>query len=539
VQGEFRPGAAGTEWCDAEVLRAIRRRSLAALRKEIEPVPPQTLGRFLPAWQGVGGQGAATRGRGPDALLRSIEQLAGVPLPASALETLVLPARIAGYAPAMLDELTAAGEVVWAGAGSLAGRDGWVALAPAEAAELLLPPPTEGDDGEVHRAVLSLLDGQQALFFRTISAHAAATVPGTTDADVTRALWDLVWSGRLTNDTFAPVRGLLAGANSGTHSRPARPPRARFGRYRGLAPAAVRDAAAAAREAAGGTPSQARTGRSGAGPNQAGLMSGRWSRLPDRVSDATLLGYAAAEALLDRHGVVTRGAVAAERLPGGFAAVYPVLKAAEESGRARRGYFVDGLGAAQFAMPGAVDALRARAEDAQAARSSPAPALVLAATDPANPYGAALPWPVRGTAGGDPGDPVSATAHIDMLAPTVAPLDGPAPAGPADSARVPAALIRAKRGHQPARKAGALVVLVDGACVLYVERGGRTLLSFTDEPDVLTPAADALALAVREGMLGKLAVEKADGAPVVTSSLGDALSAAGFRPTPRGLRLRG
>ena len=428
----------------------------------------------------------------------------------------------------MLDELTAAGEVVWAGAGSLAGRDGWIALAPADAAELLLPPPTEGDDGEVHRSILSLLDGQQALFFRTISAHASASVPGTTDADVTRALWDLVWSGRLTNDTFAPVRGLLSGANAGTHSRPARPPRARFGRYRGLAPAVVRDAAAAAREAAGGTP-----GRGRSGPNQAGLMSGRWSRLPDRVSDPTLLGYAAAEALLDRHGVVTRGAVAAERLPGGFAAVYPVLKAAEESGRARRGYFVDGLGAAQFAMPGAVDALRARAEDAQAARTNPAPALVLAATDPANPYGAALPWPVprrrrvRTTRAGPP------TTHPD---PPLAPLVG---SQPADDRSGAGRLVRAKRGHQPARKAGALVVLVDGACVLYVERGGRTLLSFTDDPDVLTPAADALALAVREGMLGKLAVEKADGAPVVTSSLGDALSAAGFRPTPRGLRLRG
>jgi ATP-dependent Lhr-like helicase len=200
-------------------------------------------------------------------------------------------------------------------------------------------------------------------------------------------------------------------------------------------------------------------------------------------------------------------------------------------------------------MPGAVDALRARAEDAQATRSSPAPALVLAATDPANPYGAALPWPVRGVVadGSDEADP----ADHGLPAPPLAPLTGSALAGSPlagsplagstapVAVRVPAALIKAKRGHQPARKAGALVVLVDGACVLYVERGGRTLLSFTADPDVLTPAADALALAVREGMLGKLAVEKADGAPVVTSSLGDALSAAGFRPTPRGLRLRG
>jgi ATP-dependent Lhr-like helicase len=190
---------------------------------------------------------------------------------------------------------------------------------------------------------------------------------------------------------------------------------------------------------------------------------------------------------LDRHGLVTRGAVVAERLAGGFAAVYPVLAAAEEAGRARRGYFVDGLGAAQFATAGAVERcvlwplagrLRPRS----------------GTTDPANPYGAALPWPSRTTDGG--------------------------------------------RGHQPGRKAGALVVLVDGACCLYVERGGKTLLSFTDDRAELQPAADALALAVRDGLLGKLAVERADGAAVVNSPTGDALEAAGFRPTPRGLRLR-
>jgi len=174
--------------------------------------------------------------------------------------------------------------------------------------------------------------------------------------------------------------------------------------------------------------------------------------------------------------------------------VYPVLKAAEESGRARRGYFVDGLGAAQFALPGAVDRLRAEARPADVRDA--APTLVLAATDPANPYGAALAWP----------------------------------AAPAPGA--------GRRGHQPARKAGALVVLVDGSCVIYVERGGRTLLSFTDDATVLQPAADALALAVRDGALGKLQVERADGAPIVASPLGYALEAAGFRPTPRGLRLR-
>jgi ATP-dependent Lhr-like helicase len=222
-------------------------------------------------------------------------------------------------------------------------------------------------------------------------------------------------------------------------------------------------------------------------------MSGRWSVLPDRDLDPTRRAVAGAEVLLDRYGVVTRGCAQAERISGGFAAVYPVLKAAEESGRARRGYFVDGLGAAQFALPGAVDRLRSYARPTDV--RSPEPALVLAATDPANPYGAALAWPVA----------------------------------PAEDG---------KRGHQPARKAGALVVLVDGCCVLYVERGGRTLLSFTDDPAMLQPAADALALAVRDGALGKLAVERADGVPIVASPLGAALEAAGFRPTPRGLRLR-
>jgi ATP-dependent Lhr-like helicase len=226
-------------------------------------------------------------------------------------------------------------------------------------------------------------------------------------------------------------------------------------------------------------------------------MGGRWSLVPTPDQDPTRRALAAADVLLDRYGIVTRGSVVGERISGGFAAVYPVLKAAEESGRARRGYFVEGLGAAQFALPGAVDRLRAEARPLDARRPEGSAALVLAATDPANPYGATLPWPV---------------------APR--PIDG-------------------GRGHQPARKAGALVVLIDGDCILYVERGGRTLLSFSDDPAALQPAADALALAVRDGALGKLQVERADGVPITASALGEALTAAGFRPTPRGLRLRG
>jgi ATP-dependent Lhr-like helicase len=471
LHGEFSPGGVGLEWCDAEVLRAVRRRSLAALRREVEPVAPAALGRFVPAWQGVGERTI----RGVDGVARVLEQLAGLRLPASALETLVLPSRVVDYSPALLDELTLAGEVVWAGAGGLGAHDCWVALAPAELAPLVLPLP---DDvaGAVPDAIRAALDGGQAMFFRALAERSGSE----SDEEITAAIWDLVRAGLLTNDTLAPVRAMLAPASRTAHSRRPRTPRSRYGRYSGLA-------------APGGAASALRPAPYG--------MGGRWSAVPPRNADPTLRALAAADVLLDRHGVLTRGAVAASEVSGGFAAVYPVLKAAEESGRVRRGYFVEGLGAAQFALPGAVDRLRAHGRPAPGGYGpsddrTPAPALVLAATDPANPYGAALPWPA---------------------------------APPTETGR----------GHQPARKAGALTVLVDGACVLYVERGGRTLLSFSDDATVLQPAADALALAVRDGALGKLAVERADGIPIAASVLGDALAAAGFRPTPRGLRLRG
>ncbi len=478
VSGEFRPGGAGQEWCDAEVLRSLRRRSLARLRKEVEPVPTVAMARFLPVWQGVG-----SRARGTEGLLRVVEQLAGAVVPASALETTVLPSRLAGYSPALLDELTAAGEVLWAGSGSLPGGDGWVALAPADVADLLLPEPGAVETTDLHTAVLDALDGDQALFFRSLSDR----VGSTDDAALLAAMWDLVWAGRLTNDTLAPLRVALGSSGRPAAGRRRAPTRARYGRP-GRAPLPSRS----------GPPSAA----------------GRWSRLPEREADTTRRAHAQAEVLLDRHGVLTRGAVAAERTPGGFQAVYPVLRAAEDSGRARRGYFVESLGAAQFATPGAVDRLRTYATDRFEApagppdpepgrggrgRREPAPAVVLAATDPAQPFGAALPWPDR------PSD-----------------TDG-----------------EGGRGHRPGRKAGALVVLVDGHLTLYVERGGRTLLSWTAEAVPLQAAADALALAVREGGLGRLAVERADGESVhAPSALSDALEAAGFRPTPRGLRLR-
>jgi ATP-dependent helicase Lhr and Lhr-like helicase len=470
TSGEFTPAGAGTEWCDTEILRLLRRRSLAALRQEIEPVPAGTLARFLPAWQHVG-----SSARGVEATLAAIEQLQGLPLPASALERLILPARVADYSPAYLDELCSSGEVLWAGAGAIAGGDGWVTLAFADTAPVLLAPPSDALTlTPLHEAILESLASGQALFFRGLTA----TLDGVPEPDVVAALWDLVWAGLVSNDTLGPLRTLLSGA--GAHRGRPTPTRTRYRRPgRSASLAALRS-----------------------GPPTA---AGRWSALPERDTDPTRRAAALTDVLLERHGVVTKGAVAAEGPPGGFAGVYPVLGALEERGAARRGYFVEGLGAAQFAVPGAVDRLRALAEREDRLngdRSTGGGALVLAATDPASPYGAALPWPERAV---DSGDGDSAT----------------------------------RTGHRAGRKAGALVVLVAGELALYVERGGRTLLSFVDDPQALSVAAKALADAVHTGALGALAVERADGASVHASPLRDALAAAGFRATPRGLRLRG
>ena len=502
VEGEFLPtgsAAGGTEWCDAEVLRLLRRRCLARLRKEAEPVPPEVLGRFLPAWHGILGTAAgADRGPGSGgrrradagAVLEVVERLAGAPVPASALETLVLPARVPGYSPALLDELTSAGEVVWSGAGALPGGDGWLVLAPADGAPLMLPEPGEVSMTPLHEAVLEVLGGGGALFFRMLSDRVAALLGGSLpdDTEVAAAIWDLVWAGLLTNDTLAPLRVAL----SGQQRRSAASARAAVPRPRPGGPGR--------RYGFGRPPMPTRSGPP--------TVSGRWSLLPGRPSASdgapTVRAHALALTLLDRHGVLTRGAVASERIPGGFAAVYPVLRAMEEAGQCRRGYFVEGLGAAQFALPGAVDRMRALADRPRAADPgarasiSAERAVVLAAADPAQPYGAALPWPDR------PGETPSS--------------------------------------HRPGRKAGALVVLVDGSLALYVERGGRTLLSWTDDPELLGPSAAALAAAVRDGALGRLSVERADGLTVGSgihgSPLARALEAAGFRPTPRGLRLR-
>ncbi|MFI9201674.1 ATP-dependent helicase [Streptomyces sp. NPDC053048] len=501
VQGEFHPSGIGQEWCDAAVLRRLRRRSLAALRHELEPVPPTTLAAFLPQWQHIGSHGL----RGIDGLVRAVEQLQGAPVPASALEKLVLPSRVTDYSPAMLDELTAAGEIVWAGSGALPGKDGWVSLLLADAAPLLLPAPHPLELSPVHQAVLDALSGGYGLFFRQIADQVRAAAPdfgdsAGTDARIAEAVWDLAWSGRLTNDTLAPLRSLLgSGRTAGSTAHRARRavPRGRYGAL------------------VGRTGTLAPAGRATASRGGPPTVAGRWSLLPDREPDATHRAHALARTLLDRHGVVTRGAVAAEGVEGGFSAAYRVLSAFEESGQARRGYVVEGLGAAQFAMDGAIDRLRAAGTARERSAGAPeAPwgarppadrparsrAVVLAAADPANAYGAALPWPE-----------------------------------PPEGA-----------GHKPGRKAGSLVVLLDGALALYVERGGKTLLAWPQQPGDgpdgddpgLREAAAALAEAARAGALGTVTVERVNGAAALTSPLGALLESVGFHATPRGLRLR-
>ena len=506
LEGEFRPAGSGSEWCDADVLRRLRRRTLAVLRKEVEPVEPAALGRFLSVWQHVGGAAATGSGRpgsrlrGVDGVLTAVDQLAGCAVPASALEPLVLGSRVVDYTAALLDELTATGEVLWAGHGRLPGNDGWVSLHLADSAALTLPDPAVDDTLEltpVHDAVVSALEGGGAYFFRQLAQRLGQAgddmASPVSESDLHAALWDLVWSGQVGNDTLAPVRSLVGGG--GAHRARRTPPRPRIASRRSPSP----------------RPPGRATGRSSSRA-LAATAAGRWSLLPPVDTDPTRRAHASAEGLLERHGIVTRGAVTSERIPGGFAGVYKVLSAFEDSGRCRRGYFVASLGAAQFGIPGAVDRLRTFSLESGGPPAS-APlgsdlgkkpsAVALAATDPANPYGAALPWPERASA-----DPDAASS-----------------------------------GHRPGRKAGALVVLVDGELTVYVERGGRTLLTFSHEADVLDPAIAELAEAVRRGALGRLLVERADGEHILgrgpqPSPLRRALESAGFIVTPRGLRLR-
>jgi ATP-dependent Lhr-like helicase len=461
------------EWCDSEVLRRLRMRSLAAIRGSVEPVPPDAFARFLPVWQHI-----ARPLEGIDGVAAAIEQLAGVPVPASAWESLVLPARVSDYRPAMLDELTATGEVIWSGQGALPGRDGWIALHPADAAPLTLQAPAdELIPASLEERIIEALASGGAYF----AAQLRQLTVAENEQSVIEALWSLTWAGRVTNDTFAPVRMLLGGGSQ-AHRTARRAPRARM--YRG---ASIPRASA---------------------PPRPPAIGGRWSLLPTPEPDPTLRATAAASLLLDRYGVVTRGSVQAEGLPGGFAQAYRVLAGFEQAGHCRRGYIIEKLGAAQFAASTTVDRLR---EFAGLPDPPPLRAVTLAATDPANPYGAALPWPA---------------------------LEGVT--------------------HRPGRKAGGLVVLVDGALTLYLERGGKSALAFTDDEPRLTSAARDLVATARARQLATLTIEQVNGAfvhgtvptPLPSAAgaapaasgrarpVGRALRDAGFVESPRGLTLR-
>ena len=471
VRGEFTDTADGDQWCDADVLKILRRRSLAALRAQVEPVSTAAYARFLPAWQQVG----STHGSGVDGLVAVIDQLAGVPMPASAVEPLVFGQRVRDYQPAMLDELLAAGEVTWSGAGPIGGGDGWIAFHPADSAPLTLAPATDIEFTDTHRAILDTLSRGGAYFFRQLTDQ--------NPEQFKQALWELIWAGWVTGDTFAPIRAMLSGprrsagrrAGSPAHRQRQRPPR--LSRY-----------SVAHAQARSSDPT----------------VAGRWSALPAAEPDSTVRAHFQAELLLNRHGVLTKGAAAAEGVPGGFSMLYKVLTAFEDAGRCQRGYFVESLGGAQFAVASTVDRLRSYLDGVDPERRD-YHAVVLAAADPANPYGAALPWPTRKASGEDDSD----------------------------------------AAHRPGRKAGALVALVDGELVWFLERGGRSLLSFAQDTEAHGAAAAALADLVGTGRVQSLLVEKVNGVPVLEpgaegerAAVQEALTGAGFARTPRGLRLR-
>jgi ATP-dependent Lhr-like helicase len=421
IAGHFRPGGADREYCHPEVLQRLRRRSLATLRREVEAVPAETLARFLPAWQGVGADA-----RGHERLMEVITQLQGMAIPLSVLERDILPARMT-YDGRVLDELIAAGEVLWQGRGAVGRDDGRLALFLRVDAGRLLSFPNEPPQSELHDAIRLRLRERGAAFMRDL-LDASAGFPLD---DVVDAVYDLVWAGEVTNDTVQPLRFL------GPVRRHPRRPLMRL------------------------VPPRAQ---------------GRWSLLApaqDAGAGGTERGIALANALLQRHGVLTREAVAAENVPGGFAALYPVLRAMEESGRIRRGYFVEGCGAAQFALGGAVDALRSQ-------RTGTGATVLLAAIDPANPFGAVLPWP--------------------------------------------------KLAGRAARSAGSFVVLSGGELRLYVERGGRSMLTCGEIAD-----DDVDALAKVAARLGRLDLQSIDGEPAPSHPLASRLRTIGFAPSPRGL----
>jgi ATP-dependent Lhr-like helicase len=463
MEGGFRPGGLNREWIDAEVLRTIRRKSLAKLRKEIEPVEQSTLARLFTRWQGV-----IQPRRGLDALLDTIENLQGAPLPASLLETEILPARIAGYKPADLDTLIAAGEVVWTGLDPIGERDGRIGLYLAEKLPLLWTPRPKTDLDERQQQIVAYLRSNGASFFQPLHDAIGGGYPGET----LEALWSLVWSGLLTNDALHALRANCEKpAGSGRNAKPSRRTHNQTGfRSRRTTPPTAQ---------------------------------GRWSLNEtsfDETRNATEWSHAIAQQLLTRYGVVFRETAHAENLPGGFSAIYDVMKALEESGRVRRGYFAADLGATQFAMPAAVDLLRSLRIDTQKDASE---VVMLAATDPANPYGALLRWP----------------------------------AAP-------------EEGSSLTRSVGARVVLVDGALTAYMRRGNPSIqVLLPEEEPARSQRARALAeflvLSVQReggvdesrGRMGML-ITAVNGVPVAEHLLARFLLDAGFHPAPMGFNVR-
>ena len=452
VRGQMRPGGRGDEWCDPEVLRRLRRMSMARLRREVEPTDPEVLARFLPQWQRID---RPDQPPGPDALRDVISGLQGIALPAAQWEAETFPRRLGSYSPAWLDQLAAAGEITWVGAGSMGGAGGGrVAIYLREDAAVFGPPsgdaPPEGDAADRIRAALAM----GAQFMEDL-----LDASGAPRDEAVAALWDLVWAGEVTNDLWSPLR---AGPRAAAQQRTQSP---RIGRGR--------------------TWGRSRTARA----SRTATAAGRWSAttaLFDRAPSVAERRRALAEILIDRHGIVTRGAVLGEGVPGGFSAVYPEFGQMETLGLCRRGYFVEGLGGAQFALPGAIDRLRDlrvdRLEDEEP------DVLILGAADPAQPYGAALPWPKR------------------------------------------------EGGRSPARVFGAQVVLADGVPVAHVERGGKTLTTLVD-PDhpFMEPALRALVAWVRADRARRLRIERIDGGPAPDAAVRPAMERAGFRMGLRGL----
>ncbi|MGZ4768382.1 MAG: Lhr family helicase, partial [Ilumatobacteraceae bacterium] len=452
LHGEFRPSGVGREYCDADVLRQLRRRSLAMLRREVEPVEPETYARFIQAWHGIPGER-----RGLDSLVEVLGQLQGAAIVASVLETELLPARLRTYRPADLDELCTTGDVVWVGAGAIGPGDGRIRLYFADQFPLLDASLdiAESPAGPLHDSLRAHLATRGASFWNQLRAAAGDA----TDTELLAALWDLVWAGEVTNDSLAALRAVLAGGKS---SRPSTAPRGRSrpGRLTRIGPPAG---------------------------------AGRWSLvapLRTPTPSPTQVAHGAALQLLERYGVVTREAVLAEGVKGGYSATYGVLKVLEERGQVRRGYFVAGLGAAQFALPGAVDRLRSArgvADPALHPELAPAP-VVLAATDPAQPYGAALDWPES------PG--------------------------------------------RPSRTAGAVVISRSGVPLAWFDRRSSHLVTFPASID--GSWAEALATLVKDGRQRSVEVRKVNGAPIDRKGPEAlALLTAGFADGYRGFVLRG